>query len=144
MSPFFFIRSYNIIGPLTTFDIGPAVDFAVTHIEEDKYRPGFVLFSQGHALKTSDGVTTQVIAGSPAQFGSYGYREGKGTSARFYLINGFYQITPSLVIVVDNGNCCLRQVDRRTNMTSTYIGACGRDHCAYQDGRGTSVKFRYP
>ena len=48
------------------------------HIAEDEFVPGSLLFADGHALKTFDGTTTSIIAGSAI---SGGYLEDVGSKA---------------------------------------------------------------
>ena len=50
------------------------------HIAEDEFVPGNLLFADWNALKTTDGTTTSLIAGSVT---SFGYIEGVGANARF-------------------------------------------------------------
>ena len=52
----------------------------VYHMDLDRYRPGFIVYTEKPALMTSDGTTTHLIAGNSTQ---YGYREGVGAEARF-------------------------------------------------------------
>ena len=99
-------------------------------MELDKYRPGFIVYTDKHALMTSDGTTTHLIAGSPNQ---RGYREGVGAEARFYDIAGFAQISEKLVVVADHYNHCMRLIDRTTNNTSVLSGQS--NHWGYEDGR---------
>ena len=78
-------------------------------MELDRYRPGFIVYTDKHALMTSDGTTTHLIAGNSTQ---EGYREGVGAEARFYYIRGFAQISEKIVVVADRYNHCLRRLDR--------------------------------
>ena len=55
----------------------------VYDLERDLYMPGNILFSDGSAMKTTDGSSTSLIAGSAYQLG---YVEGVGSQARFYYI----------------------------------------------------------
>ena len=91
------------------------------HIAEDEFVPGNLLFADGHALKTTDGTTTSLIAGSSI---SAGYLEDVGSNARFRGIFSFIQLSRSLIVLADIGNSCFRNVDRTTNLTSTYSGNC--------------------
>ena len=99
-------------------------------MELDRYRPGFIIYSDAHTLVTSYGTTTHLIAGNSTQ---KGYREGVGAEARFGKITGFAQISEKLVVVADSSNCCMRMIDRTTNTTSVFSGQCGS--YGYQDGR---------
>ena len=109
----------------------------VDHMELDRYRPGFIIFTNEHALMTSDRRTTHLIAGSSNQ---RGYREGLGADAWFWDITGFAQISEKLVVVADSNNHCMRLMDRTTNNTSAFSGQC-KPH-GYQDGR--PGQFYYP
>ena len=91
-------------------------------IAEDEFIPGNLLFADSRSLKTTDGTTTSHIAGAISK--SYGYIDGVGANARFFLIISMIQLSISYVIVADYHNHCLRSVDRTTNLTSTYSGNC--------------------
>ena len=106
-------------------------------MELDRYRPGFIVYTDKHALMTSDGTTTHLIAGNSTQ---EGYREGVGAEARFYTIAGFAQISEKLVIVADYLNSCLRLIDRTNNNTSEFSGLCGGS-LGYENGRPGRFKF---
>ena len=106
-------------------------------MELDHYRPGYLVYTDKHALMTSDGTTTHLIAGSSTQGG---YREGVGAEARFYYIRGFAQISEKLLVVVDRYNHCLRLIDRSTNQTSVFSGLC--ESRGYEDG--SPGQFDYP
>ena len=93
----------------------------VFHIAEDEFVPGNLLFADGHALKTTDGSTTSLIAGSSI---SAAYLEDVGSNARFDRIFSFLQLSSSLLVLADYGYHCFRNVDRTTNQTSTYSGVC--------------------
>ena len=36
----------------------------VTHMEVDQYRPGHIIFADGSAIKTTDGINTSLIVGN--------------------------------------------------------------------------------
>ena len=114
-----------------------STSYLVYHMELDRYRPGFIVYTHKYTLMTSDGTTTYLIAGNSAQGG---YREGVGADARFYRITGFAQITEKLVVVADVNNHCMRRIDRATNKTSVFSGKCKSQ--GYQDGR--PGQFFYP
>lgn len=95
-------------------------DDKVYHMAEDLWRQGFILFSDGNSVKTTNGATTETIAGQSKG----GYREGQGTQAMFNATYGFVQQSSTLVIVVDRYNHCLRSLDRRTRMTEVFAGRC--------------------
>ena len=99
-------------------------------MEFDHYRQGFIVFTDAHALMTSDGTTTHLIARNSTQGG---YREGVGADARFGYITGFAQISEKLVVVADTKNHCMRLTDRTTNKTSAFSGQC--ESHGYKDGR---------
>ena len=98
-----------------------STSYEVHHMEFDRYRPGFIVYTDKHALMTSDGTTTHLIAGNSTQ---RGYREGVGAEARFNDIAGFAQISEKLVVVADYVNQCMRLIDRSTNKTSVFSGQC--------------------
>ena len=110
---------------------------AVYNIEEDRYIPGHIIFADQHALKTSDGLSSHLIAGSVYQSG---YVEGVGEVARFYDIHFFLQISPNQVLIADVNNHCLRILDRLTNKTETFSGNCTESG----NVDGVSSLFRYP
>ena len=95
----------------------------------DKFVEGNILFSDGHALKTSDGASLHPIVGNSKL---YGYEEGTGSFARFRYIGGIYQLNRTHVVVSDYGNHCLRMVHRETNHTTIFMGRCGVR--GYRDG----------
>ena len=110
----------------------------VYHIEPDQYVPGNILFSDAHSLKTTDGTTTSLIAGSS----SSGYSTSSGSSARFRDITGFHQVTSTRVFLVDTGNHCMRMLDRTSN--ASYVSLAGRC-CSASYADGTSgARFYYP
>ena len=96
-------------------------DDFVTHLERDKFVPGNIIFSDSHALKTTDGTDTYNMAGIATQ---WGYIEGVGTVARFYSIFSFLQLSTNRVLIADWGNHCLRSIDRITNETLTFVSNC--------------------
>ena len=106
-------------------------------MELDWYRPGFIVYTDKHALMTYDGTTYHLIAGKSTQTG---YKEGVGADARFYDITGFTQISEKLVVVADHWNYCMRLIDRSTNKTSVFSGQC--ESGGNQDGR--PGRFHYP
>ena len=114
-----------------------STSYFVYHMELDRYRPGFIIYTYEHALMTSDGTTTHLIAGSSTQ---EGYREGEGAEARFGTITGFAQISEKLVVVADRSNDCMRLIDRTTNKTSVFSGQC--ESRGYDDG--SPGQFNYP
>ena len=91
------------------------------HIELDRYRPGYLVYTDKHALMTSDGTTTHLIAGNSNQ---PGYREGVGAEARLNYITGSTQISEKLFVIDYLQNHCMRLIDRCTNNTSVFIGQC--------------------
>ena len=66
-----------------------STSYNVYHMELDRHRQGFIVYTDKHALMTSDGTTTHLIAGNSTRIG---YRDGVGADARFYYIDGFTQI----------------------------------------------------
>ena len=69
-------------------------------MEMDHYRHGYLVYTDKHALMTSDGAKTDLIAENSTQ---HGFKEGVGAEAKFNFITGFTQISEKLVIVVDYG-----------------------------------------
>ena len=70
----------------------------VYYLERDLYMPGNILFSDAHALETTNGSSTSLIAGSATR---YGYVEGVGTQARFNYIRSFLQLLKNQVLIAD-------------------------------------------
>lgn len=101
----------------------------VTCMVEDLYTPGYILFSEDSSLRTTKDESSQLIAGKS---GEDDYREGVGGYARFQYINSILQLNRTQVLVVDQGNHCVRLVDRLTNQTSPLIGSC--THEGSRDG----------
>ena len=50
------------------------------------YKPGNIIYTDQNSLKTTDGVTTAIIAGHPTQSG---YKDAEGENSRFTMITGF-------------------------------------------------------
>lgn len=98
-------------------------------IKEDLFLQGNLIIASGHSLQTTDGNTTTLIAGSPAD---RDYVEGVGDTARFDHIKGIIHLTNDIVLVVDSLNDCLRAVNRNTSETSVYLGDCTNN--GYRDG----------
>lgn len=109
----------------------------VYHLKAVLYKVGNILFSVYCAIKTTDGITSSLIAGS-AQ--SHGYQNGRGGDARFVYIDGFMQLSPDQILLADTHNHCVRSVDRATNRTSDYEGNC----TSSGDIDRTDGLFRFP
>ena len=88
-------------------------------------------------MKTTDGSSTSLIAGSTNQSG---YVEGVGSNATFNYIPSFLQLSATHVLIADQVNHCLRSLDRDNNLTVKYVGNCtspgNRD--------GTNALLEYP
>ena len=93
----------------------------VKYMEADLYIPGNILFVDGNSLKTTDGTRTTIITGNVS---TSGYVEGTASEALYNSITSFTQISPTLVVIADNGNDCLRLLDRTTANSSQYVGYC--------------------
>lgn len=111
----------------------------VFHLEADDMIRGNILFSDGSSLKTTDGRTTTTISGTANR---NGYDDWGGPQpVRFNLITGFAQQGKKrYVIVVDNGNHCLRLIDRKTQQVSQLAGAC--QQAGFVDGK--NARFNLP
>jgi hypothetical protein len=98
-------------------------------MELDLYKPcdlntptcNNVIYLDQNSLKTSDGTSSTTIAGNTTKDG---YKEGIGSEAWFSAPKGFIQIKDQRDIVVDIGNCCLREIDCDTKATSQFSGQC--------------------
>jgi hypothetical protein len=86
---------------------------------------------------------------------NYGYADGIGTSANFYLVNygiasysdGDLAVTAKgdAVIVADTWNNCLRRIDLSTAATGTLAGVCGATiEFDIRDGLGTGARMHAP
>ena len=115
------------------------MSYYVYHMEADLYKPGFLIYTDKHSLKTTDGKLLEIIAGNTNQ---HGYKEGAAGEARFYYIQGFTQISNSTILVSSTNEGCIRQIDRVTGMTSVFVGQC--QSTGYQDGKRSIAKFYYP
>lgn len=95
----------------------------VYHMETDRYIEGYILFSDGGSLKTSNGSNTVTIAGNST---SKGFHNGIGVNARFELVTDFFQRDPdySTVLLVDEGNSCFRELNRTNNRVTTFLYSC--------------------
>ena len=67
----------------------------------DMFKPGFMIYTDFRSLKTSDGTTTNVIAGE-----TRGYREGVGAKAKFKSVTRFVWLSGTRLVVVDSHNHC--------------------------------------
>ena len=94
----------------------------VTHIAEDLYIPGNILFSSDNSLKTTDGTTDVIIAGSATA----GYTNGIGVKATFNSIRKFLQINSTDIIIADDLNFCLRYFVRTSAKVSQFVAQCGK------------------
>ena len=111
----------------------------VWHMERDKLQKENILFTDGNALKTTNGQTTSTIIGSARESG---YIDAKGEQARFNYITGFTQLDARRVVVVDNGNNCVRLIDRISRTAEPLAGRCGT--YGNQDGIGNQALFAGP
>ena len=84
----------------------------------------FYMYTDRHALMTSNGKTSQLIAGY--------YNEGVGAEASFSMITGFTQISEKLVIVADCSIYCLSLIDHTTRNISEFRALC--KSCRYKCG----------
>jgi hypothetical protein len=82
---------------------------------------------------------------------NYGYADGIGTSARFYMSQydaGDLAVTAKgdAVIVADTGNNCLRRIDLSTAATDTLAGVCGATGGSFdiRDGLRAGAKMYAP
>lgn len=112
-------------------------DTFVFHIERDIFNPSNIIFADNSCLKTTNGKTTELIAGSVTEMG---YIEGVGRAARFEEVSGFASLSPTQLIVIDHGNHCVRLVDRLNQRTNPYVGSCMTNG----DQDGYDAKFAEP
>ena len=109
----------------------------IGHIAVDLRIPNQMIVAGRHAISTTDGsLSTQIIAGSRVA----GYREGVASQARFHTVSGFFQLSPSALIVLDRFNHCLRLIDRFSSATGPFVGQCSKS--GYGDG--TAAMFNEP
>ena len=102
----------------------------VSHMQEDLFVPGNILFSTTRSLKTTNGrITDHIVGHKTRQF----YQEGIGKNAGFRIIESFLQLNRTTVLVVDRLTNCLRLVNRLTNESSRILGNCTAPG-AYRDG----------
>lgn len=91
----------------------------------DDYITGQFLAVAGYAIfTTKDFVAFESIAGSLVEDGN---TDGDKDYSRFGKINGILTnpLNSSKVWVVDSSNHCIREIDRETEITSTFAGQCG-------------------
>ena len=98
-------------------------------MEPDLHKNGFIIYDDFHSVKTSNGVTSQTIAGNSSVSG---YLEGVGSHARFHDVRGFTQLSDTHIVVADYSNECLRIIDSSLGTTSAFSGQC--QLAGYEDG----------
>ena len=69
MAGFFMICALRIGVHCLLQDSEIYTSYFVCHMESDKHRQGFVVYTDANALMTSDGTTTHLIAGNSTQEG---------------------------------------------------------------------------
>lgn len=121
-----------------------AAENYVWHLEPDLLILGNIALADGYSLKTTNGTTTNVIAGSATEKAESGNYNGFGSSARFNMITSFVQLNASAIIVVDSEYNCLRMVDRQTQGVSDYAGLCAQAQDAIVDGNFAVARFSKP
>ena len=102
----------------------------VSHMQEDLFVPGNILFSTTRSMKTTNGkITDHIVGHKTRQF----YQEGIGENAGFVNILSFLQLNHTTMLVLDMPKNCVRLVDRQTNRTSQFLGNCTAPG-AYRNG----------
>ena len=110
------------------------------HISEDWSRPGYILFSDGSSIKTTNGQIVKALAGSPT---ITGYVNAEGSKARFNGIRSFERLNKSHLVIADFDNSCLRLLNMETSLVSDYAGSCTEPGDAV--GKALEVaRFRTP
>lgn len=109
----------------------------VGDLQQDRFIRGNFLFADEHALKTTDGKNTYLIAGNARQSGYY---EGVGSAARFFWVSNIFHINNKKILIADVDNHCLRTVNRWTNRTNPFVGKCRE--AGFRDGY--DARFYYP
>lgn len=130
----------NELGDMSTYQHIKSARW-IYHLEADIYKTGHVIYTDGKTLRSTDGATTTLIAGS--EFSSYySYNDGIAEAAEFSTILGFTQLNTTHIVAADLYNHCLRLINRITRKTSTYSGLCGSENSGLYDGKLS--KFAYP
>ena len=111
----------------------------VYHMEEDMLHKGNLLLADQHSLKAVNIENRNVLSVAGVALED-GYAEGVGQNARFNIIAGFIQLSPSKIIVLDTRNHCVRSVDRKTQATNVIAGVCTSE--GYAENNATL--FRSP
>ena len=93
----------------------------VYNLEEDRFIPGNIIYTDGSSIKTTNGKKISIVVGNAT---GRGYVEGQGASALFNYIFGFTQVGLDQLVVSDYNNYCIRHVNRTTGNTTQYIGQC--------------------
>lgn len=102
-------------------------------MEADKYIPGNVLYAASHQLQTTNGNSSSVIIGKLGDnFDRQSYQPGGEDTAKFDVIAGFVQLSPSMVLASDRGHHCLRTINRITRETEVFSGTCTKE--GFTDG----------
>ena len=100
---------------------------------------GNLLLADQHSLKAVNIENRNVLSVAGVALED-GYAEGVGQNARFNIIAGFIQLSPSKIIVLDTRNHCVRSVDRKTQATNVIAGVCTSE--GYAENNATL--FRSP
>ena len=105
-------------------------------MEFDQYQPGNIIYTDRHSLVTSDGQTSEIVAGNRV---SSGYREGQYTDARFDDIKGFIQLSSRFIVAVDYSNHCLKMIKRKQGQArvDSFSGACKKS--GFKNGKNGTM-----
>lgn len=127
-----------IFGEMKNFtSFKPILGNAVFHIEIDNTNSSRLIFIERGSIKTTDGVSTEILAGSDADLG---YVEGVGSVAMFNYLRDFVQLFKKRIVAVDQRNHCLRLVHRPLMQTESFAGKC--ETFGFKDG--SPGLFHYP
>ena len=120
--------------------VDSGINDRVYHLEEDRRRPGYVIFNDGGALKSTNGQTMLTIAGTTS---APGYENGQASSAKFEdFISSFLYVNNSHLIVSDSKNYCLRLFNLIDEIVSDFAGRCKTR--GFASGPLLNAEFKYP
>lgn len=113
------------------------IPISPNQLVEDPLIPGNMIYFEGHSLKTTNGTSTEHLAGNGS-----GHANGIGKMALFSLPQHILVVNNDTLIIFDTSNDCLRKINRITLMVSDFAGKCTEQ--GHSDGLGTDARISGP